>query len=402
MRMPLASMKLLVNCSKPMWSPCVATLAAPTGPVIVCSDDFFRPATSISSVPTMLPGLSRASIHQQLRRLVNMFTRRSFHSRMVAGLATATAIGHPVLGLAQDAGAWPQRPIRLIVPTVAGGGVDNIGRAIAEKMAVRLGQPVIVDNKPGAATLLGNDIVAKAPPDGYTLLINFSSFVMSALLYKKVPYDLFKDFAPVALTNYGLMVFAASANVPANNMKEFIALAKAKPGAVSYGSTGTGSAGHMYAELLSRDNGVKLLHVPYKGSGPMMIDMIGGQVQTGFTTLADAMPHVKTGKVRILGVLGTERMPSVPDVPTFAETGLKGFEQPAFWGVYAPAGTPDPILAKLTDAVIFAVRQPDVQTKMAATGLKPAGLGPRELASTLRRDYDTYEKLVKELNITMD
>jgi tripartite-type tricarboxylate transporter receptor subunit TctC len=225
---------------------------------------------------------------------------------------------------------------------------------------------------------------------------------MSALLYKKVPYDIFKDFAPVALTNYGLMVFAASSTVPANNMKEFIALAKAKPGAVTYASTGAGSAGHMYAELLSRDNAIKLLHVPYKGSGPMMIDMIGGQVQTGFTTLADAMPHVKAGKVRILGVLGTERMSSVPDVQTFAEAGLKGFEQPAFWGVYAPAATPEAILAKLTDAVIYAVKQPDVQAKMAATGLKPAGLGPKELATTLRRDYDVYEKLVKELNISMD
>lgn len=331
-----------------------------------------------------------------------MFTRRHFHTRLAAGLAAATAAGYPTLGLAQGIAAWPQRPIRLIVPSVAGGGVDNVGRAIAEKMAIRLGQPVIVDNKPGAATLLGTDIVAKAAPDGYTLLINFSSFVMSALLYKKVPYDIFKDFAPVALTNYGLMVFAASSAVPVNNMQEFIALAKVKPGAVTYASTGAGSAGHMYAEMLARDNGITLLHVPYKGSGPMMADMLGGQVQTGFTTLADAMPHVKTGKMRILGVLGTERMPSVPDVQTFAESGLKGFEQPAFWGVYAPTGTPELIMAKLTDAVIDAVKQPSVQARMAATGLKPAGLGPKELAATLRRDYDMYEKLVKELNISME
>lgn len=328
-----------------------------------------------------------------------MLQRRRFAQWGASGLL-APALG--ALPKAQAADAYPIQPIKIIVSSAAGGLVDGIARTIGERIAKPLGQPVLIDPKPGANGAIAASFVAKAPADGHTLLFAVNSFVLAPLLMAKPGYDVFKDFAPVSLSNYGLLVFAVGEGVPAKSMREFVAMAKAQPGKLSFGSAGQGSSGHLYGEKLMRDEGLQMTHVPYKGGAPLMIDILGGQVQGGFVTMGEALPHAKSGRAKLLGVFGTRRMPLAPQIPTFTEQGFKGYEHGGFWGFFAPTGTPQPAIEKLAGAVRKAVAQPDLQERMIGLGLEPSGEGPGELMAAVRRENLLWSRLIKDMNLKLE
>ncbi|MDB5816868.1 MAG: transporter substrate-binding protein, partial [Rhizobacter sp.] len=247
-----------------------------------------------------------------------MIRRRQFTQWGLGGLLL------PAARPSNAAAAWPTQPIKVVVPSAAGGLVDGMARTIGERISKPLGQPVVIDSRPGANGAIAAGVVAKAPADGYTLLYAVNSFVLAPLLMAKPGYDVFKDFVPVSLSNYGLLVFAVGKGVPANDMREFVAMARSKPGALSFGSAGQGSSGHLYGEKLMRDEGLQMTHVPYKGGAPLMTDILGGQVQGGFVTMGEALPHYNSGTAKLLGVFGTRRMPLAPKAPTFTEQGFAG------------------------------------------------------------------------------
>lgn len=329
-----------------------------------------------------------------------MLQRRRF-AQWGAGGLLAPALGLRT-GAAGAAGAYPSQPIKVSVVSAAGGLVDSMARTIGERVSSALGQPVIIESRPGANGAIAASYVAKAPADGYSLLFTVNSFVLAPLLMAKPGYDVFKDFAPVSLSNYGLLVFAVGASVPANDMREFVALAKSQPGRLSFGSAGQGSSGHLYGEKLMRDEGLRMTHVPYKGGAPLMIDILGGQVQGGFLTMGEALAHHKSGKAKLLGVFGTRRMPLAPKVPTFTEQGLVGYEHGGFWGFFAPSGTPQAAIDTFAKAVALAVAQPDLQERMVDLGLEPAGGDGKALMDAVRRENLVWSQLIKALDLKME
>ena len=248
----------------------------------------------------------------------------------------------------QDIANYPNRPIKIIVPVAPGGNVDIVARAIAEPLSKALGQQVIVENKPGASSLLGTNLVAKAAPDGYTLLAHSTTFVTASVLLKNAGYDPVKDFEPITVTCQIPMVLVVNPDkIPARNLKDFIALSKSQPKGLAYASSGNGSTGHIAAELFSNAAGVSYLHIPYKGSSPAMTDLVGGQVQFMFDNMPSALPLVQSGKLRALAVTSPKRSPAAPDVPTMAEAGFEGFDVSSWFGLMAPAKTPDAVVQKI-------------------------------------------------------
>ncbi|MSP97605.1 MAG: tripartite tricarboxylate transporter substrate binding protein [Betaproteobacteria bacterium] len=298
--------------------------------------------------------------------------------------------------------AYPTKPMRLIVPYVPGGGVDFVGRTLAQKLSESWGQQVIVDNRPGGGTNIGTELVARAAPDGYTLLIGGVPNTANAALYKKLPYDVVKDFAPVILLDTAPNVLAVHPSVPVKSVRELIALAKTRRGALTYASAGIGSSNHLSGELFRTMAGIEIVHVPYKGGGAAVTDLMAGQISMYFGTTPSTMSHVRTGKLRALGVTTAKRTPAAPDVPTIAEAGLPGYEQSAWHGLLAPAGTPQATITKLHAEVLHALRSSEVAERFAAQGIDVIGSSPAEFAVFIKQDLAKYEKLVKTAGIRID
>ncbi|MEM5431478.1 tripartite tricarboxylate transporter substrate binding protein [Cupriavidus oxalaticus] len=314
-----------------------------------------------------------------------------------------TLAGAAILGTTGQAFAqqpYPSKPIRLIVPYPAGGGTDTVGRLVGQRLAEILGQPVVVENKPGASGMLGNDTVAKAPADGYTLLLAITAMIQSPSLYKRMPYDVAKDFTPVSLIAKSSDLFVVPNRVPASNMREFLALAKA--GKLSYGSYGNGTSSHLHGELLRQQAGIDLAHIPYKGAAPLMSDVLGGQVDSAFVDVTSANPYLGSNKFRILGITGSQRYKALPNVPTFGELGLKGFEPNGWFGLFLPGGAPRDVTARLAAETARIVKLPEVSQKLAGMGLQPVGSTPQELAEVVSNDMPKWARIVRDANIQLD
>ena len=313
----------------------------------------------------------------------------------LAALALAAPLAHGQ--------AYPAKPIRIIVPSPPGDGSDLMARAIGDKLAAAWGVAVVVDNRIGAGGRVGTEAAAKAAPDGYTFIMgNAGSHGINAALYADLPYDIERDFAPVTQVMRSPNVLVIAPTLPAANVRELIALFKASPGKYSYGSGGNGSSAHLSAELFKSMAGVDVVHVPYKGASPALTDVIAGRIAMFIGNLPPAMPHIKSGAVRALAVTTAQRSPLVPDLPTLAESGLPGFETVAWFGLFAPAGTPKEIVAKLQTEVARIVREPDIRERIAVLGGEPVGNTPDAFAAIVKGDVAKWKKVVKDANVHVD
>lgn len=300
-------------------------------------------------------------------------------------------------------GAYPSRPIRFIVPLVPGGNLDIVARAIAAPLGESLGQQIIVENRPGASSLVGTQFVAKAPADGYTLLIIANTFATVPSLIKNPGYDALKDFAGVTLTCLVPQVLVVTPTLPVRSAKDLIALAKARPGQLAYGTSGAGSTGHIAAELFSLQAGVKMLHVPYKGNAATIVDVVAGNVQMMFDQVSTSKAYVDAGRLRALGVTSLKRSPLFPDVPTIDESGLKGYDEITFNGLLAPAGTPREALVRVQTEVARIVRQPDLRKRYLERGIElTASASPDEFTAYVKAEFDKKARLAREAGIRIE
>ena len=298
---------------------------------------------------------------------------------------------------------YPAKPLKMIIPYPPGGGNDTLGRLFAAKLGDRLGQPVVVENRPGAGTIIGTEAAAKSPPDGYTILLSsIATHALSPNLYSKVPYDPVRDFAPITLLGIAPTVLVVPADLPAKDLAELVAAAKAKPGGLAYASGGNGTPPHINGEVFKSVAGVDLLHVPYKGGGPALVDLMAGRVQVMLDTAASAMPHVRSGKLRALAITGDKRSPEYPDIPTFAEAGLPGYDTNAWYSMHAPAGTPPEVVRRLNAELVASLKDPDVQARFKQLTTEPVGNTPEEFAAFVKAELDKYARVIKSAGIRLD
>jgi len=290
---------------------------------------------------------------------------------------------------------YPQRPIRLIVPFAAGGGLEITARSIGQKLTEKRGQSIVIDNRPGAATIVGSEIAAKASPDGYTLLMITTTFAINPSLYGKLPYDPVREFAPVTQINSVPNILVVNPSIPAHTVRELIALAKAKPGQLNYASAGSGTSPHLAAELFKTMAGIEMTHIPYKGIPPAVTDVIAGRVTMLMTTTISSAPHVKSGRLRALAITSPKRLAAMPDVPAIAET-VPGYEADAFQGMVAPAGVPKEIVRQLADDIAAIVRLPEIRERIVADGAEPIGSTPEAFGAFLKKEMLKWGKVVKE------
>ena len=316
---------------------------------------------------------------------------------MLALALAAAALSGPV-----QAQAWPAKPISLVVPFPAGGTTDVLARALAEKLTLSLGQPVIVESKPGAGATVGADYVAKARPDGYTLLVGAVHHTIASSVYKKLPYDFQKDLAPVTEIALVPNVLVVQASTPARSVAELVALLKAQPGKHNFGSNGNGTAQHLIGTQFQQMTGTDFSHIPYKGSGPLATDLLGGQITMSFDTVTPVLPHIKAGKLRALAVTTARRSPALPEVPTLDEAGLKGFDIGTWFGVLAPAATPKDILARLNSEMTKIIKSPDFRKRMDEIGAEPVGGSAEQLSALIRSETDKFARLVKDAKVTIE
>jgi tripartite-type tricarboxylate transporter receptor subunit TctC len=309
----------------------------------------------------------------------------------------AALAAYPALTFAQD---YPSKPIRYIIPSAAGGGADILGRIVAPKLTERFGQQVVIDNRPGAGTIIGSDIVAKAAPDGYTIMTVFMAHGANPYLHKKLPYDTVKDFAPVTLMATVPSLLVIYPGVPARSVSEFIALAKAKPGQLNYGTAGIGTANHLTMELFKMSTGTDIVHVPYKGGLPP--DLLAGQLQAMFITLPPSLPHVKAGRLVALGISSNKRATALPDVPTVAEAGVAGFEVYDWQGVVVPAGTPKAIIARLHREIIGVLDLAEVRERISGLGADVVASTSAEFSEHIHKELLRWEKVIKQAGIRAD
>jgi tripartite-type tricarboxylate transporter receptor subunit TctC len=315
-------------------------------------------------------------------------------------LVATLALFGPVAGATAD--TFPSKPIRVVIPYAPGGGTDNLVRIIAGEASAALGQQLIVDNRPGAASVIGTEAVAKATPDGYTILASDSAFLTNPGLMKHLPFDAVRDFTGVTMMATSPVILLAHPSVPAKDVKELIALAKAKPGTLNYASGGNGSSPHLAGELLKQAAGIDVVHVPYKGTGPAMTDLLGGQVQLSFTGISSSRQYIDKGQLRALALTGTKRNPAVPEVPTFAELGFGDLDANTYWGVYAPAATPKANLAILNAAFVRALRSPALADRVADLGYEPIANTPEEHTEQMRAMIQHWAEVIRRANIQAD
>ena len=319
-------------------------------------------------------------------------------AQLVLGLTTSLTLALPAL--AQT--AYPDRPIRIVVPTTAGGAADTMTRLIASKVSEAMKVPVVVDNKPGAGNVVGSDAVAKSPPNGYTLLVTYTDHVFNPFLHPSLPYDAVKDFTPVVMIGSVPMLLVVNPAVPAKTVAEFVALAKSKPGQLNYASAGSGSSLHLAGELFKSTAKVDVVHVPYKGTAPAFVDLLGGQVQFMFPTTASAAQYVKDGRLRALAVTTAQRVPTLPDVPTLAESGLPGYDASIWYAVLAPAGTPKEIVTRLNAEFRKAIAAPDVASKLTDSGFVLQAGTPEELQVKITNETERWGKVIKDANVKLN
>ena len=297
---------------------------------------------------------------------------------------------------------YPTKPIRLIAPFAPGGPTDLFARLMGAKLGERLGQPVLVENRPGAGGSVGAEVAAKAAPDGYTLVLVSSSFAVNATLYPKLPYDTLRDFAPITLLASAPFLLVAHSSVPASSVRELIAFAKANPGKLNYGSGGSGSGPHIVAELFKSQARLDMVHVPYKGTGPLIAALVAGDVQLAFGNMFALVPQVKAGRLNAIAVTGAQRSSALPEVPTVAESGLPGFEAVGVHGLLAPAGTPRRVIDRLNAESGAVLRSPDVRAQLASDGAEPVGNTPEQYAAQIAAEMQKWGRLIKDRGIRAD
>lgn len=303
--------------------------------------------------------------------------------------------------MAADA-SYPSRPIRLISPFTPGGGNDFVSRAVAVAMTKNVGQSVVVDNRPGANTIVGMEIVAKAAPDGYTLIMTSSTQAINATLYPKLPYDSIKSFAPITIVGLSPLIIAVPQSSPIKSVTDLIAAARAKPAELTYPSAGTGNATHLGGELFASMAGVTLTHVPYKGSGPGLTDLSAGRLSVAFSTALSVVPFVNGGRLRAIAVTSAKRSSFMPDLPTVAESGLPGYEAGSWYGVVAPAGTPRPVVMRLHAEIVKVLALADVRDRLVSQGIDPVGNTPEQFAAYIQSEIVKWAKIIKSTGVTAE
>ena len=312
-------------------------------------------------------------------------------------LAALALLG--VASLHAAAAEFPTRPVRFVVASSPGGALDVLARLVGPKLTEKWGQPVVVDNRAGAGGVIGTEIVANASADGYNILVIAQGFTANPFLYKKLPYRTPEDFAPITILAYGPNVLVVHPTVKAASVKELIALAKQQPGKLNYATSGVGAASHLAIEMFKRMSDVEMVHIPYKGAGAATAAVVAGQVNLLFTSTGAAMPHIKAGRLRALGVTTAKRTPALPDVPTIAETGLAGFQVDGWYALMAPAKTPKAVIDRLYRDTAAVLRQPDIVARIEAVGLEPAGISPQEFGDYIRAELKKWGTLIKEAGI---
>jgi tripartite-type tricarboxylate transporter receptor subunit TctC len=322
------------------------------------------------------------------------------HSSLRRQLLAATLLACGIS--AAQAQAWPNKPVTLVVPFPPGGTTDVLARALAEKLQGALGQPVIVESKPGAGATLGADLVAKSKADGYTLLMGAVHHTIATSVYKKLPYDFAKDFAPVSTVALVPNVLVVNASNPAKNVAELVAQAKAQPDKLSYGSNGNGTAQHLIGTQFENVTGTRIGHIPYKGSGPLTTDLIGGQIAMSFDTVTPVLPHIKAGKLKALAVTTAKRSSALPDVPTLEEAGVKGIDTGTWFGVLAPAATPKDVVARLNAEIVKLLASAEFRARLQEIGAEPVGNSPDQMAAQIKADTEKFARLVKDAKVTIE
>jgi tripartite-type tricarboxylate transporter receptor subunit TctC len=321
--------------------------------------------------------------------------------RIVAALCTGACLAQPAFAQADAARDYPNKPVRFIVPFVAGAGTDTTARTIALKLSEAWGQQVIADNRTGAAGSIGVDLTAKATPDGYTICLISASHSVNAAVNSKLPYDLTKDLQPVSQASSLFYVVYHHPSVPVNSIKELIAYAKANPGKLNFGSSGTGGLQHFAGEMFNHMAGIRIVHVPYKGSAAVITAMLAGDVQVGFGTLFGVRPHMTSGRLKVLAITAGKRSPAAPELPTVAEAGLPGYEVDQWYGVITAAGVPAPIVRKINAGVLAALKAPDVVKRFSADGSTPTGSTPEQFGKHIRSEIAKWRKLAKEAKLEL-
>jgi tripartite-type tricarboxylate transporter receptor subunit TctC len=321
-------------------------------------------------------------------------------NKLIVPALTIALVG--AFGCAQ-AQSWPAKPVRFIVPFTPGGGNDTIARLIGQKLTGVLGQQIIIDNRPGAGGTIGAEVAAHSPADGYTMfLAGVATHGINPNLRKKLPYDPVKDFEPVSLIAQAPLLVVVHPSLPVRNVRELIALAKSKPGQLTYASNGAGGSSHMAVELFQMTTGTKMLHIPYKGLSPALTELVSGQVQMMFSSAVAMLPQVKSGRLRVIAMTGAKRSPAIPDVPTVAESGVPGYETGSWYGVVMPAGTPKPIVSRLAKEIAAIAKSPEVNERLVDDAAIPVGNTPEEFGAFIRKELARWAKVVQQGHISLD
>jgi len=322
--------------------------------------------------------------------------------RSTAAGVTGLAIGMMLVCADCVAQTFPARAIRVIVPFAPGGGTDILIRTVSPKLSEALGQQLVIDNRAGGGSTIGSELAAKAPPDGYTLLMVDTSFTTNPSLYSKLPYDSARDFAPVSLMAAAPVILIVHPSVPVKTVKEFVALAKSKPGQLNFASGGPGSSTHLGGELLKLVAGIDLVHIPYKGTGPAVADVLGGQVVMMFAGISSVKQHVAVGRLRAIAVTGQKRSPAMPEVPTFIESGLRGVDSGTYWGCLAPAATPKDIVNKLSTTIANVLKMGDIEKRLSDLGFDAIGGTPDQFATIIRSETEKWARVIKSAHVKLD
>ena len=337
------------------------------------------------------------------RRAAIRRPREGLRRSAFTAAALAFALGAPIASAADSADTYPSKPVRIVVPFTPGGSTDILARAIGQKLAEAWGQPVVIENRPGAGGNVGVDLVAKSAPDGYTIVMgHIGTFAANPALYKQLPYDPVRDFAPITLVAMVPNVLVVGPAVQAKTLGELVAYAQANPGKLDYGSGGNGSAAHLATEYFRMRTGVQMQHVPYKGTGPAVADLLGGQIGVMITGALPLLPHIKSGKLRALAVASPKRLAILPDVPTIAESGYPGFSAVQWYGLFAPAATPKEIVAKINRDAVKALRDPAVAERLASEGAEPVGDTPEQFGAFVKSEIELWGKVIRESGAKVD